>query len=64
MDASFTYMIDMLFFGARNTTFGVPDKYKQVIMRGMLDFALEQLCDGTEECKKIIHDAYTKWGGE
>ncbi len=62
--AAYKHWIDILFFGARDTTFGVPDKYRMTIMRGMAHFALEQLTSDNPEDKQIIYDAFEKWAGE
>jgi hypothetical protein len=61
---SYKNMIDTLFFGARNTTFSIPDRYRLTVMKGMLHFAMEQLNGGSEEEKTIIYAAYEKWTGE
>lgn len=63
-DAAFTHMMDILFMGARDTTFSIPDEYHLSVMRGMLRFAMEQLYNGTEKHKEIIYAAYQKWAGE
>lgn len=57
-------LIDTLFFGARNCTFSLPDRYRLTVMRSMLRFAMEQLNGGSEEEKEIIYAAYDKWVGE
>jgi hypothetical protein len=62
--SEFADTIDTLFFGARNTTFSVPEKYRLKIMRAMYHFAMEQLNGGSEEETEIIRDAYLKWAGE
>ena len=62
--AAYKHWIDILFFGARNTTFGVPDRYRMTIMRSMASFALEQLAGGDPEDTQIIYDAFEKWSGE
>jgi hypothetical protein len=60
----FKYWIDILFFGARNTTFGIPDMYRMKVMRGMAHFALEQLASDDPEDEEIIYEAFEKWAGE
>jgi hypothetical protein len=60
----FKYWIDILFFGARNTTFGIPDQYRMKIMNGMAHFALEQLTSDDPEDEEIIYEAFEKWAGE
>lgn len=62
--AAYKHWIDILFFGARDTTFSVPDRYRMIIMRSMAHFALEQLTSDDPEDKQIIYDAFEKWAGE
>ena len=62
--ASYKHWIDILFFGARDSTFSIPDRYRMDVMRGMAHFALEQLTSSDPEDKEIIYEAFEKWAGE
>ena len=64
MSYSFDEMIDLLFYGARDTTFGLPDKYRLTVMRGMHHFCMTQLCNGSQTQINTINTAYEKWAGE
>lgn len=62
--AAYKTLIDTLFYGARDSTFSIPERYRMNVMKGMLHFALEQLTSSDPEDKQIIYDAFEKWAGE
>ena len=63
-DRQHAYLIDCLFFAARDITFSIPGKFKKTVMRSMVHHALDQHNNGTKECKQLIYAAYEKWFGD
>jgi hypothetical protein len=63
-DRQLAFLIDSMFFAARNITFSLPKRHADDVMKSMMHHILDRHNNGTQECKRIIYDAYEKWAGE